>query len=125
MILVDTSVWIDHLRANNQRLVNLLNNEQVIVHPYVIGELALGTLKNREVILGWLSDMPQAKLATDKEVFAFIERNMLYGRGIGYIDACLLASTCLMPGLALWTIDKRLQAAGDQLGLTISASKLN
>ena len=117
MILVDTSIWIDHLRQRDERLSKLLNQGQVLAHPFVIGELALGSLQNRAAILGALQDLPQAPVATEGEVLSFIEQNALYGIGIGYIDAHLLAAVLLSPGATLWTRDKRLLAAGTGLGL--------
>ena len=117
MILVDTSIWIDHLRQRDERLSNLLNQGQVLAHPFVIGELALGRLQNRAAILGALQDLPQAPVAMEGEVLRFIEQNALYGMGIGYIDAHLLAAVRLAPGTALWTRDKRLLAASTSLGL--------
>lgn len=117
MILVDTSIWIDHLRQGDERLSNLLNQGQVLAHPFVIGELALGNLQNRGAILDALQDLPQSPVATDSEVLGFIQENFLYGRGIGYIDAHLLAAVRLSPGATLWTRDKRLLAAGKNLGL--------
>jgi predicted nucleic acid-binding protein len=117
LILVDTSVWIDHLRHDDSALACLLNAGEVVIHPFVIGELALGNLKQRDVILDTLSNMPRAKTASDEEALAFINQSKLYGLGIGYIDAHLLASVRLMPGTQLWTRDKRLSVAADQLGL--------
>jgi len=117
MILVDTSIWIDHLRQRDERLSKLLNQGQVLAHPFVIGELALGSLQNRAAILGALQDLPQAPVATESEVLSFIKQNALYGIGIGYIDAHLLAAVRLSPGATLWTRDKRLLAAGTGLGL--------
>ena len=117
MILVDTSVWIDHLRYGDSTLANLLNTGRVLAHPFVIGELALGNLQQRDVILNTLNDMPRAKIATDEEVLGFINQNKLYGLGIGYIDAHLLTSVRLTPGTLLWTQDKRLCAAANRLGL--------
>ena len=117
MILVDTSVWIDHLRHGDNTLVKLLNAGQVLAHPFVIGELALGSLRQRDLILDTLTDMPRAKIATDEEVLALINQSNLYGIGIGYIDAHLLASTRLTPGTLLWTRDKRLRAVASQVGL--------
>jgi predicted nucleic acid-binding protein len=83
MILVDTSVWVDHLRAGDEDLSTLLNNSQVLMHPFVLGELACGNLRNREMVLRLLKDLPHAALATDDEVLFFIERHALMGRGIG------------------------------------------
>lgn len=85
MILVDTSVWIDHLRHGDSILVNLLNTGQVVAHPFVIGELALGNLRQRDVILDTLNNMPRAKTAADEEVLSFISKSKLYGLGVGYI----------------------------------------
>jgi predicted nucleic acid-binding protein len=117
VILVDTSVWIDHLRNSDSTLVNLLNTGRVLAHPFVMGELALGNLRQREVILDVFNNMPRAKIATDEEVLAFINQSKLYGLGVGYIDAHLLTSVRLTPGTLLWTRDKRLCAAASQLGL--------
>jgi hypothetical protein len=117
MILVDTSVWIDHLRASDERLTQLLVAGQVLVHPFVIGELALGNLRNRDTLLGALQDMPQAAVATESEVLRFIGQQNLFGLGIGYIDAHLLAAVMLVPRSLLWTRDKRLLTASVQLGI--------
>jgi predicted nucleic acid-binding protein len=117
MILVDTSVWIDHLRACDEQLTQLLVAGLVLAHPFVIGELALGNLRNRDTVLGALQDMPQAVVATEQEVFCFIGEKGLFGLGIGYIDAHLLAAVLLTPGSLLWTRDKRLLAASAQLGI--------
>lgn len=117
MILVDTSVWIDHLRYGDSTLVGLLNTGTVVVHPFVLGEIALGSLRQREVILETLSNLPKAQIATDEEVLLFISQSKLYGLGIGYVDAHLLASVRLMPGTLLWTRDKRLRATAIQFGL--------
>ena len=117
MILVDTSVWVDHLRANDKALIALLDTGAVLAHPFVIGELALGNLRQREIVLNALSDLPQASVATDREVLHFIDRHMLSGRGIGYIDAHLLAAVQLTAGAALWTRDNRLHGVAVELGL--------
>jgi len=94
MILVDTSIWIDHLRASDERMTRLLLAGQVLAHPFVIGELALGKLRNRDVVLDALQDMPQAAVASEPEVLRCIEMKGLFGSGIGYIDAHLLARYC-------------------------------
>jgi hypothetical protein len=110
-------VWIDHLRHGDSFLVNLLNTGRVLAHPFVIGELALGNLQQREVILDALSYLSCANIAADAEVLTFINQSRLYGVGIGYIDAHLLASVRLTPGTLLWTRDKRLRVAAVQHGL--------
>jgi predicted nucleic acid-binding protein len=122
MILLDTSVWIDHLRTGNERLVRLLNAQQVLIHPFVIGEAALGSIKQRDIVIGALSDLPRSQVAADSEVLGFIERQNLFGRGIGYIDVHLLAATRLTAGAALWTIDRKLHAVAADLGLAMKGS---
>jgi predicted nucleic acid-binding protein len=117
MILVDTSVWIDHLRKQNKTLVALLDAGAALAHPFVIGEIALGYLKQREMVLRALANLPQATVATDAEVLSFIERLALFGRGIGYIDAHLLAAVRLTAGTKLWTSDKRLHGIAAHLAL--------
>ena len=119
MILVDTSVWIDHLRADDSALKRLLDAGRVLMHPFVIGELALGRMRQREMILAALSDLPRAEPATDAEVLGFIDREALFGRGIGYVDAHLLASVRLTAGAQLWTEDTRLRHVADELGLAM------
>lgn len=122
MILVDTSIWIDHLRASDERLTQLLEAGRVLAHPFVIGELALGNLRNRDTVLGALQDMQQAGVATEAEVLRFIGEKGLFGLGIGYIDAHLLAAVLLTPGSLLWTRDKRLFAASVQLGIVANTT---
>ena len=117
MILVDTSIWIDHLRVRDDRLAQLLEAGQVLAHPFVTGELALGNLRNREEVLGALQDLPQAGVATEPEVLRFVGDKGLFGLGIGYIDAHLLAAVLLTPGSRLWSRDKRLLAASSRLGV--------
>jgi predicted nucleic acid-binding protein len=119
VILADTSVWVDHLRASDKTLVALLETGMVLAHPFVIGELALGNLRQREIVLTALADLPHAGVATDAEVLHFIERHALFGRGIGYIDAHLLAAVQLTAGTELWTNDTRLHGVAVQLGLAI------
>lgn len=109
MILVDTSIWIDHLRADNNHLIELLDRSQVLLHPFIIGELACGNLRNREEILRLLNDLPQSPVASPEEALHFIEQNQLMGKGIGYIDVHLLAATALAENTRLWTSDKRLK----------------
>jgi len=110
VILLDTSVWIDHLRQGDAQVVSVLQSGLVLTHPFVIGELACGQLKSRTEVLGLLAALPQARVAQDQEVLFFIERHGLMGRGIGYIDAHLLAATALTEDARLWTRDKRLDA---------------
>lgn len=117
MILVDTSVWIDHLRSSDEELTQLLGRYQVITHPFVIGELAMGNLQHRNEILNALQNLPQVPVATEKEVLGFIEQTGINGVGIGYIDAHLLAATRLAPGTTLWTRDKRLLTVSAGLGV--------
>ena len=116
-MLVDTSVWVDHLRASDKALTTLLDAGAVMAHPFVIGELALGKLRQRERVLNALSDLPHASIATDAEVLHFIDRHTLFGRGIGYVDAHLLAAAQLTAAAGLWTSDKRLHRVAVQLGL--------
>ena len=120
MILVDTSVWVDHLRAGNKALADLLNTGMVLTHPFIIGELALGNLRRREVVLSALSDLPQASIATDVEVLQFIDNDALFGRGAGYVDIHLLAAVRLTAGSTLWTNDKRLHGIAVQLGVAMA-----
>jgi len=122
VILVDTSMWIDHLRAGHLTLTHLLEHGAVLGHPWVVGELALGHLSQRHEILGLLNSLPQAVVATPAEILTFIERHELHGLGIGYVDAQLLAATQLTPDARLWTNDKRLAAAAARLGLVVDPS---
>ncbi len=116
MILIDTSVWVDHFRRGDLALSDLLTRSQVLTHPFVIGELALGSFRQRDTVLDALRDLPQAVVAGDGEVHAFIDRHTLFGIGIGYVDAHLLASTLLTSGARLWTRNKRLRDAAARLG---------
>jgi predicted nucleic acid-binding protein len=118
MILVDTSIWIDHFRNADADLINLLQNAEVLAHPFVIGEIALGNLRNRGVVIAMLSALPRAIVASDAEVLRFIDMSALVGQGIGYIDSHLLASTKLTQSSSIWTRDKRLKAAAARLSLS-------
>ena len=123
MILADTSVWADHLRAQHSALQSLLDAGEMFMHPFVIGELSLGHLKNRGGILRALKELPRAPTARDEEVWHLIESRNLVAVGIGYVDAHLLASVRLIPGLGLWTRDKRLHAVAERLGFAITPDR--
>ena len=116
MILVDTSVWIQHLRGGEPLLARRLEAGEVLCHPLVIGELAMGNLRRRDTVLDALSALPQAVVAADEEVLGFVAREALHGLGIGYADAHLLASTRLTPETALWTLDRRLAQLAGRMG---------
>ena len=117
MILVDTSVWIHHFRKKDQELVNHLNIGSVACHPYIIGELACGNLGNRSEILTLLQALPSTPILEPNEILYFIEKNLLMGRGLGYVDIHLLASAVL-GNVVLWTADRRLNEAATELGLS-------
>ena len=121
-MLVDTSVWIDHLRHGDSELTAALEAGQVDMHPFVVGELACGNLRARTELLGLLLALPPIAVATDNEVLFFIDEHELMGRGIGYVDAHLLASARL-GGATLWTRDKRLHATAAELGLAHAATQ--
>jgi predicted nucleic acid-binding protein len=120
VILVDTSVWVDHLRHRDIILTGLLQSCRVLVHPFVIGELALGGLRPDTQVLALLQTLPEASVATDPEVLFLITTHNLSGRGIGYMDAHLLAAVRLTPGASLLTRDKRLQTVAAQLSVAAS-----
>ncbi len=115
MILVDTSVWVDHLRRGDQELARLLADVQVLSHPAVLGEMALASLARRDEVLELLSNLPRASVATDGEVRALIQNRQLFGGGIGYVDAHLLAATLLTSDADLWTRDKQLRSVAADL----------
>ena len=114
MVLVDTSVWVSHLRDGNTELASLLNEGRVLCHPFIIGELACGNLKDRAMILSFLQWLPMSIEAEHEEVLYFIENNRLMGKGIGYVDAHLIASAVLT-GVPIWTLDKKLAQVADGL----------
>ena len=116
MVLVDTSIWVAHLRQGLRRLENLLMDAEVICHPFIIGELACGNLKNRNEIISLLQSLPIAPTIEFEEFLFFLDRNHLMGKGIGFVDVHLLASAQLA-GMPLWTADKKLKSAADQLKL--------
>lgn len=116
MILVDTSVWIDFLRSGDEELSALLTQNQVCMHPMILGELACGNLKNRSALLQLWGNLPQAQVASHSEALYFLEHHNLMGRGIGYVDLSILASTHLSPHTLLWTRDKRLGQLAESFG---------
>ncbi len=116
MIVVDASIWIDHFRRADPRLSAAMTREQTLMHPFVIGEIALGSIGQRQSVILMLRGQHKAPIATHDEVLDLIERERLHGLGIGYVDAHLLASARLA-NATLWTRDKRLDMAADRLGL--------
>jgi predicted nucleic acid-binding protein len=116
LILVDTSVWVDHLKTGRPDLARLLDDGLVLGHPWVAGELALGHLVQRDEVIGLLGALPLAVVATPEEILVLVEHHQLHGIGIGYVDAQLLASTALTDGAELWTADPRLGAAAIRVG---------
>jgi predicted nucleic acid-binding protein len=121
LIIVDTSVWVDHLRHPDAALAALLDRGQVLMHPYVVGEIACGSLSDREFVLELLRQLPMAPVAEPDEALGFIAMRRLHGKGIGYVDVHLLASTALSAGSTLWTRDKRLHDAARALGCAYAA----
>jgi len=115
MILADTSVWADHLRLSDIRLGELLADGQVLMHPFVLGEIALGFIKKRDAVFAELHELPSMHVADPEEVLHLIETRNLVGVGIGYIDVQLLAATVTTRGCRLWTRDKRLHAIASRL----------
>lgn len=118
MILVDTSIWIDHFRAADQQLTALLLRNEVCTHPFVIGELALGSIAQRAIVLRYMSNLPAAIVASPQEVLRFIDVHKLASSELGYVDAALLAASALTPGVALWARDKNLKATAAKCGLS-------
>jgi len=123
MILVDTSVWIDHFRNGVFRLADLLESNRVLMHPFVVGEIACGNLKARRDTLQLLCNLPGAPVASNGEVMTFIESNRLMVKGIGFVDAHLLAAVALAANATLWTRDKRLTQAAKSLELEHAATR--
>jgi predicted nucleic acid-binding protein len=116
MVLVDSSVWIEHFRKGRPQLATLLNEASVLMHPFILGELACGNLKNRADILRDLEDLPQAIAATHEEALDLMSKRKLWGRGLGWIDAHLVASA-LLSHCRLWTLDARLDRAAADVGV--------
>ena len=119
MVLVDTSIWGIHLRQGSRRLEKLLMDAEVMCHPFIIGEIACGNLKNRNEILSLLQSLPMSPTIEFDELLFFIDQNDLMGKGVGFVDVHLLASARLT-GVPLWTADKKLKSAADQLELTFN-----
>ena len=117
MVLVDTSVWVDHLRSREPEVASLVDKRQIVIHPMVIGELACGNLSNRQEVLRYLSRLPRTLVAKDDEVLFFIKQRRLMGCGIGYIDAHLLAATVLHGTMRLWTHDRQMITVADELDI--------
>ncbi|MGD0293726.1 MAG: type II toxin-antitoxin system VapC family toxin [Terracidiphilus sp.] len=117
MILADTTVWIDHFRKDNKELRRQLDKLNVVIHPFIIAELALGSLRERAKTLAWLDRLPQVGVAQIGEVRQMIEMRSLYNRGIGLIDAHLIASIFIHPSTQLWTKDMRLRDIAIELGI--------
>jgi predicted nucleic acid-binding protein len=116
-LLADSSIWIDHIRRPDPDLAEALRADAILTHPFVIGEIAMGSIASREAMLAALADLPMAARAGDGEVRALIERHKLFGSGIGLVDAHLLASTLLTPETRLWTRDRRLREIAEGFGI--------
>lgn len=123
MILVDTSIWVDHLRAGDHDLATALERGLVFTHPFVVGELACGRMRERDEVLGLLRSLPVGPVATDDEALQYIDFHQLMGRGIGFIDVHLLASTALAEGMLLWTRDRRLAEVAAERGMAYPPAK--
>ncbi|MBI4921350.1 MAG: type II toxin-antitoxin system VapC family toxin [Devosia nanyangense] len=117
MILVDTSIWIDHLHTGDPVMDRLLREDTVVLHPFVLGEIALGNLKDRKRVLAELDTIPAAGMVANEDVLELIHQQELAGSGIGLIDAHLIASTLLVGDDLLWTRDRRLAAVAHRLGI--------
>ena len=122
MILVDTSVWIDHFRYGDAELRKIIEDDRLLCHPFVIGELALGSLRERDAVIAFLAAQREALVATHAEVMTVIDHHSIFSMGIGYTDAHLLASTLLDRRSSLWTRDKRLAAAAQKVGAMVHTS---
>lgn len=122
MVLVDTSVWVDHLARGQAQLVELLHEGQVVCHPFVIGELACGHLRNRQEILDLLAALPQARIAEHDELLRFVDQHQLFGRGLGWVDVHLLGGA-LLSSCSLWTQDKALHEAARALHIAADQSR--
>ncbi|QJE71741.1 type II toxin-antitoxin system VapC family toxin [Aerophototrophica crusticola] len=123
MILVDTNIWVDHFRDTDPLLDCLLGKGMVGTHPFILGELAMGNFRRRATIFDELSNLPDVRVCPDEEVMEFIETRNLFGRGLRFVDAHILAAVKLWPGTSLWTRDRRLRMAAEELG--VAAKVLN
>lgn len=119
MILADTSVWIDYLRTGNPEMQERLKNGQIAMHPFIVAEIALGSLRNRRKRLGEMDALSKVQIANIREVREMIELRQLFSKGLGLVDAHLLLSCLLTPGLHLWTLDARMETAARSAGITI------
>ncbi len=122
MIIVDTSIWIDHFRYGDADLRKIIEDDRLLCHPFVVGELALGSLRERDAVIAFLASQREAVIATHAEVMTVIERHSIFSMGIGYTDAHLLTSTLLDRRSSLWTRDKRLAAAAQKVGASVYLS---
>jgi hypothetical protein len=122
LILADTSVWIDHFRSGSKDLQKALNQGQIVIHPWIIAELALGSLRERAKMLAMLDLLPQVRVAQESELRFMIEARRLYNLGLGLTDVHLIASVFLVPPTLLWTRDKRLRSAAEALGIHANLS---
>jgi predicted nucleic acid-binding protein len=121
VILVDSSVWIDHLHSSNHLLVDLLERDEVVAHPFVVQELALGSIRHRAPFLSSLGRLRSLPLLSNVEVLELVERRKLWGRGLSAIDTHLVGSAMVTPGARLWTRDRRLRTAAARLGVAFAA----
>ena len=119
MVLIDTSVWVSHLRHGNSRLQKLLQEGRVAIHPFIIGELACGNISNRTEIISLMQSLPMLDLVEHEELLLFIEHNKMMGSGLGFVDVHLLAAA-MLAGIPLWTQDKKLKQACSLLGIDFS-----
>lgn len=119
MILADTSVWVDHLRSGTDALRAELDGKNILIHPFVVGEVAMGHLSPRGQIMEAFDDLPAATVATDREVLRFVERHRLFGTGVGYIDVHLLVAVQLTADALLWTYDRRLAETARRVGMAV------
>ena len=117
MILTDANIWIDHLRSADARLLDLIDEGEIAIHRYTIGELALGSLAERDLFLERLALLPPAPIARHEEVMRLVEAQRLFGTGVGYVDSHLLASALLLQEGVVWTRDRRLHKVALRLGI--------